>query len=1492
MDENARSGFSDDENEPEIGEDEERTLFDSDCDADALATSEDDTTLSYDTTRRQTSSSSSCGESELDTPNRSLASDDFEPQRAPNTNKVSKQEMDENFRLRSTDIVNAEVGKRTSMLWLATDHRLKDMRFVLVDKKHKNDPYVAGLIRDPLVSVLFSVVKIEVMFATMHSRDEFGQFNLGTPSGNASATLLSLFGEAFSDPSIGSLRFAASSGGLCAQTGCYTFELHGERRSKGIVFFEMLCADDYGFPAKSRAQQLENAHVFYSHYQNTLGYRMVVGFCDPEVKPDNAIGKRIFENCLLAGAAPKQVKIDINSDSSREILRETFDNDMERFEAYAERYNKKVNVHNANTAKTAAATKDWIPTEAKDYHRQITDCRLYRSFAIAPYYSFSELHAGDPLSATLADSDLSDSAVQEVVGCHVNFAIETQEAVERLLDYGVCESQSRMETYLSLSHDAPANIIAKDLRFPMPVLVYCTAFLPHIRPSVLFALPFPWAIYPIEVALRSHKDMLKSRQENQFLEVDAEALQTMRPEDVQYFADVSDAHAGRHDEMVLRHVRLPNDIAAVDSDYYVKSIGGIIAPTSKKAEEENSNVFRVVMPIDEATHKYLAWMDELEPLIPTLSEEARLEFIKHIEQSGGRLLQSVFNTQHRHHIKMMSAAITFLRRKEQKGETIYHESQTTFDELGVFGSYMAEHLLTFTEVIGLTNNADVVNDTRMYAYRVVHSHLVERANRDPGDKNQILFYGAPATGKTHSGDELEKHCWLPGTKENNMTMSERANNTYGARGGVFYKDEADATIDPSLATTPQSQTLLAQTKSAITNHEVCHTVLTMNPDAKGKSSIHERQVAHLTTPMPAVRLCAVNNRVIGDEPSYATRWQVTYFKYLTDNRDRTRLLNAVMPIVNGDSNQDPRNIALLFYKELCHKEQAFHTLAASAIAVGKLPYPNTQLLRIYWHVIAGALVNDVPTLLDNIRASATYLQSYALVLTVNTAVRIVMGSECSPLLEFNRETGESKPRPFDLEQVGLLKPYLFMHESAAIFAITRYMNLYILPAEWYIVAESVARCLCSFFVSNAPSNNEPNYEVESMPNGTSRKVISIVKWSGSKDHLLKTICSSTGHTLQTADEIVGLLGKAKVRTPWVYANADSANGVTSAGMREVPFMEYKEEPGVFGKTVTVRVSTFYLIDLSPSKLMEKMLKTVSHRGMRQRQIITGAVNPNMPSTFITATLGRGSHTLRVAQSCVMNKAKQNVFFGGGLTAEKRSIMPDIGGTMIVDKNEIIFDGDVETILYSKWARSVGIVDENEISAFMPKTVDADIRHKHRAFSAYHGKIVKNYPDGLIDKDSQQQQLTQTARPRPGEIQSSTSRSGSALSAIWDRSEEYVQTMAEKRGTESPLSLISESQTETISISKVTRSSFANPSSEKSALDAIRGTATVQTSNPPSFLGISGQATRGTKRPGGKADASPRRKHNGNARVLMGEKSTKHAQSSGTANELSYFNIAQ
>lgn len=1450
-DENARFAFEDDNDEYEedadgMPDDEGCTVFADDCDAHLLDQSSDSDDIFIETGGNLSSSSASGSEDLTATPTPSfISSFSSEPQAEEVTQLIGSKELEENFSKCSTNVINATVSQRTSMLWMVTAPSVRDMRYVLVPKEHKDDPYVANLVRDPKTTVFFSVVKLEIMYSCMNNREYFGQFDLSTPSGNASATLLSLFGEAFSSPAIGSLVYSSTSGGMFTQTGCHTFELHGERHSKGVVFFEMLCRDDHGLPDMDVSEQSKHIHKFYGQFNSVIGYRMVVGFCDPEIKPDDAIRRRIVENSRLAGVALPHVKIDINSANSKDILNEKFEGDMEKFAEFVDKHNKRVESCNTANAKLAEAAKDWKPTKPEHYHRQVTDYYKYFALGIVPFYEFQDVDAGHAMTAVLSTTDPNDQVVQGVTGCHANFSIKNKDAVERLQEYGVCESQNTMASYLFPLEDAPTYIKAEELRFPMKSLVFCTSFLPHIKPNVLMNLQFPWAIHPIEIALESQRDLVKHRQKSTYKERDLQMLEHMDPEGVQYFAQMSQVNDYEHDKMVQHQVRRQNDTSEVNDLYYTKTLGGVKMPTSESSKEEDNNVFRVKMPIEEAIEKHLGWFEEIERCAPSMTEEARLTCMELLRQSGGLLLQSVCNIQNKNELPMVKSAISLLRGKEQRQETMYHEMVTSFDEFGVFGSYMAEMLLVLTDIVGLTNNVDVANDVRINALRVVWSHTIERYFGDSGDKPSHLFYGAPASGKTHTGDVLARDCWLPGTKEDSMTSSERANNTFSARGGVIYKDEADATIDPSLASTPVAQAQLAQTKSAMTNHEVSHSFLTINQDARGKDQVHNRKIAHLITPYPAVRLASVNRRKIGNEPSFATRWLVDYWKHEVDAGNKLRLLNAVMPVTDGTRAQDPKKSALLFFREMFHKEQAWHTLIALAISTGKLPYPNTQMLRVYWHVIANEMVDIIPTFLTNIRASGTYLESYAKALCVTTAVQI-MFRETSPLASFNASTGQTTARPFDLEQVGLVKPYLFLHESAAIFAITRYVHRYILPSEWYIVADAIAREFCQFYGSgDAPVGNRPAFDTQTTAHGEV-EVLSVVRATMTWQTLISRVCALTGHTHQTAEEVIELLQTARIKTPWVYSdpkNNESDGASWNGETREIPFMTLQRNETSFSKTVTIFISTYYLIEMSPSKVMARMLRTISHRGIRSRQVMLGVANPKMPSTFLTARLGPGKHVLRVPKSCMMNKNKQAMFFDSGLTAEKRSIMPDVGGNMQVTNSEVVFDGDVETMLYDKWAASIGITDPDERAMRCPKNIDADIRYKHQTFPNYREKIIKRYPQDLQDpaRNASSSSLSKVAT-RPGEVRSEAPRSKNSqvIRKIWDGKNAFVRAMGvidQSTTSDEPISfttttdtvqLAQFSRSTTTSSSSVSIPSFSSTttssSSSISPLDKIRGVA--------------------------------------------------------------------
>jgi len=1171
----------------------------------------------------------------------SLASSSVSVNRLLSVDDLRKQES----QMIILESIQQHVHETSGLQWVFKENKRRDqdealsrIRYIRLPSEDlnqvlENETLARMFQENPSYVPIFDLFSVFIPIQAMTGSAKYlADFNTNVSHGHNMASTVVALCKAFSDNSQGFTN-SVKMGDMYVRDAPSICRLFDKLYPKGKVLFEML-VHDAPDPYNERAF-LSNIEEVFEH-DNVAGVRLWFLVTDPWFDINKALRKIIKENSDNLGETQRLQELHIEDDLAAQQRAMLFDDNPLAYDKAEKRVNAQVRAYNKKLDENAKATQNTSYTSTVDIYKTIVNAALYQNFVVSEYLGIPKIVPGSDQWDSLNTLGNDHSVDEQVIRVHETFGTGNVNVVEKVQRAGVSSTQDTDSNYLreydDVSYDLP-DMTLEEFVVPHPELCFL-GNRGQFAPSNIENIRLPWSFDMAQVVIDCLLDMSNKKNDELYVEADLERARRIRsiPQRLQFLRNLN----GHREDQIAQEPSLlrPDHITGSRFEPVILankhfSCYGNMAKRFGDFDSRygaSSDVASIETPLEKARDQYLeqirAYNDFEANIDPNMRRFILMNLIRH---SGRNRTREVLE-ENKDNTMVFNAAARRLRTYMSDKLPVFHEVPI-IDQIGVTGSIFASDLVTLSKVFGINNTA-VMHDILQAAYRASSDNVFEEVMGLPGMIIHFATVGAPGTGKSYETKLILITLLLAGTMEAAGTFSARAYNTPKASwGNVAFTDELPEYMNPFDKSIEQKRSMM---KQILSDGTTSRKVLTMPDTAtSGREKVMERRSYNIVTKVRQVQIinsnlwyqCGANG-----DTSLTDRFLVnTILSSASSTRsgDGLDMIRAQLPtsFQNTRANMAVRNQRVQMFLD----RHALMVWLNTAVITGNIPLPNVDMFVVLWNHVIEDLANVCPSVLDKSRRLGAQPMSMAINRAMYDAVCIVTNSMASPLLHYNEETGAMDVQPFSIDMAPIFAPYMFLSQRSAIWIITRLVNAYVMNEQIHQTAEILASHFCNYFTpekralyarsENAPSNFGEEVLYDISDDGETINM-GMLRFQATEEQVISILChqNGMGHTPNTAKNALQELESTKITCPKVVYNlGDPDQSHANQGQREtVRVLKRCEEAGSFNnvKTYTWHISIFYLAMLSPERVLQRVMKAITVKGIRPGRMLLGKTANN------------------------------------------------------------------------------------------------------------------------------------------------------------------------------------------------------------------------------------------------------------------------------------------
>jgi hypothetical protein len=1018
-----------------------------------------------------------------------------------------------------------------------------------------------------------------------------------------------------------------------------------ESLPKVLVMMETLVKDYYSKEATAddlHYAEGEDKVLMSQTYNpdNVIGFRIWYFIIDPDIDVNVCVLKNLEQRMADMGQSPLPVFWPMRYDNASHNIKQRFANAISSYPLAAKRHNEQV----AREINSINRTKDrWLKAHGKkemftklipETMHEIIEEPLGFHAEIVTWYTGAKKLTRSDLDYFTRDNHTID-AKSEMWKKFMDF--------ERIFGYA---NKFPLE-WIKIIDDDGTNIGTNDeqlkcyinrdtgvFTFPFPDVCFSIGSKMISIPDLFYMLKFPWNIPAQEVMLKMAEDVVQQTQaECQTLYIE-EAFKQFTADARAMFSKVD--REGKKTRRSLGigsnlihsnavNITLPEKRDLNEHPSYSTHVQG--------AFEEKASVTLIChkTPFVPVIANNLRCMTRFKTIAPYLSNQQKKEYLSVMRKSGFESFMTALNSKSAPHVPVVISAHKQLTEAYQNNRPVVKPNFAMFAKYGPYNCFLIQDLIDI-QAIGFSRDHYLVHEIRLGVYRSASERYTETMYNCPGGIYHILMVGPPAQGKTWIINAVCEKLCLENTVQAQTSSSQRAMNTgEDTSGGIFFHDEANPSGDKrdeggSDMNNRNLKLILAEDRTR-------HLTLQMKHDKAG--NVIGRESVTYDSNTRSMRVLCANNVIwrFGEDNSLWTRFLI----YIIANTANFEMPKACEKMMTACSNSWT-NVQCDF--ETQHKIQskdrhALNVMANKMIACSALPFPCMDIFYAHLGTVFRLIVDLMPSVSREIRYW-TQIISMALAVTIDYAVCIVFFSPLSPFITRNVATNTHTVHKFSYDHLKALSYYLFMPEDAAITTITRFVNQHIFPEYLYKAAFLLASYFAdwedteSYERDGRPLNARYARDEKKHPDGSVFQVINY-NYLEFNQHPQTIARFLTSHLAINEDTLTIVLVRLLTLTiQAVYSEPKMHDSRRKAETRTEIINVFEDTYKDNGTgTHTYRISTFFLMNLTPQKLQQKVIDAICYNGIRPRTVAIGVQHSKCDYLLKTVNLVPGSHTLKI-----------------------------------------------------------------------------------------------------------------------------------------------------------------------------------------------------------------------------------------------------------------------
>lgn len=1265
------------------------------------------------------------------------------------------------------DYLLQSVGAGCSFGWLHTEPIA--YRFVPPmlrgEHQHRVDGEMVPILEPNEVPVYDIIVDTVHRSAMTPSPKTFGSLNVQTVAGMNAAARMCLFSKALGNPRFGTPeRLTDQYSHASTERETHMCIANGRTYPKVTVVYEVLLRETVDDEDQLMSTDSECGLNKLLANDAWIGYRAWYLVHDALMDAVACFEEHIAETGRRFGVSPRAIPMPLSGPVAAERIEDEYAGEREKYVRVAERHNMKVARANAERQRRRAETQDYFVSEMHDYDSRITHpLELYNVVFADMDDRFEMLTGGSDAGKMLRVATRFNNAdVGHLLNFRKVFSAHNPTTNARLSALGLCfKQQFSSDAYLPRS--GREGDTTRLLVFPVPEFAYCaTAIQAHAENLVDTVLP--WNFCAIDLLLDNYMKAYAARRAAEHDRKDAE-----------YLAGYKETSSSALDRKYMRSSALlardqlrrcgtnanADANAAMGEGWRNYIYGSVEAKhlaytqtprvrTGEQLETERSDVIRLDSALEAPKRLFIERFRKMRMIWHTLTDSVRRMLTRMLRQAGMREFVAAFQSRHAKNTTVVRAAARTLNELRVGTATAYMERMCILPDHGVAQGMLARQLFEAHSVYGM-------RDAALFC-GIMHDILRTAADADIDelyghckDIAHVKNYGPPGTGKSHMQEAMVQ-TKLPGTFRYVSSGSLRSQNTPKDQSdGVDVYDEITGAVAYTASSTPQEEQQRQNTKQMMTSYSVTHAVLTTPKEDYGRESVAGRKTYSTVSRRHSMLFVSGND---AGDPQRGAALNARFANNTWANIVQGGVAQDVTPLIltPGASSTSAMMDTRLDNTNRWYSERQ-HPIAVAAqklMATGGLPVPNIDTFKIHWSHVYAMLARQVPSIQKKNRTTGRML-SRAQAMALSYAIEVVFASEISPLVERDFTANTVKCKPFCMEQVALLRSYLFLPEDLAIHIITEFVHRYYLPSHVYTAARSIANTYCDFYTTEQRKNGlgtdaalKPQYKRQTTeaPGMAGQHTVSYenrgyVTAVVDRQALIGFLKREHGHNYSSADAVLLELEGMCVRAPVHKMDFGDANeGAMRTQHLSVPVLTFTTSvsPITRREVTEVCISTYYLERFLPKEVTERVLAAISYNGIREREVMLGVAREQNNAMWYTHKIRRSEHPLRIANNNFIGAQAKRLFYSNtSLTRDRRDVVGETSAHS--DAPEITYDSqDMEQHLCVKWLVDVVGMSEAEAPTYTPRAVDKAVKLLHQSNDVYSNCSMSSYNE-LFPKES-------------------------------------------------------------------------------------------------------------------------------------------------------------
>lgn len=1218
------------------------------------------------------------------------------------------------------------------------------------------------------------------------SPKKFGDFNTQTPEGMNTAARVCLFSKALSNPRYGSSsEVSGEDVHINTERASYMCMVNGAHHPKVTVVYEVLL--------KQRVSDSENLVPDTDDENRNLnkllssdawiGYRAWYLVHDQHLSTLSCIEQHMNSTRSRLGLTLPIMPMPISGSAAHDIIENEYAGEREKYLRVAETHNRNAARANSEQEKLRELTKDRQTKEVHDYDILVTNpLEMYNVVFTGVNGPYEQIVGGSTDGAMLRVADsLWEDTISHLLNFRSTFSILNTTTSSRLRSLGLCPTQLSYSNYIQCS--GREGDLTKKLEFPIPEFAYKATAI-QARSEHLFATPITWNFYAIDLLLEQYMRVFAARREAEHDIADRAYLDSYKDE-CSYEDGVTREFIQNMTTLSREELRrcgragdVPIDVTAnpwhaystgsVDSSHFAYTQLARVR-TAEQIEAEISEVICIDSALENPKRLYMERFAKLRLIWHTLDLSVQHMLTRMLRQAGMREFDAAFQHRHMENTNVVRASAKTLRELETTGTTAHLERVCMIPKHGLWQSMVARSLFEAHTVYGMQDPA-LFRGISMDVLRAAADPDIDKMHEMCTDIAHQKIYGPPGTGKSKMQETMVQ-TKVRGTFRVVSSGSTRSQNTPRDNSdGVIVHDEITGAIAMTKDSTPQEKQQQQNSKEMMTSFGVTHVVLTTcestasNP-LTGRETILGRRSFSTRSRCHSMIYASGNDG--GDPRSGAALNSRFSSNMWTSSVHGAGLSMDVTPLtlsvgsssLSGlmDTRLDTTN------KWYAQREHPICVAVFKMMATGALQAPNIDTFVIHWSAVYRMLVRHMPSISTKNRVSGRML-SRAQAETVSYATSIVFGSEISPLVQRDYATGKVYCVPFNIDQVALVRPYLFLPEDAAIHIITEFVSRYYLPSQVYLAARSIANRYCNYYTREQQRAGlgvecaKPSYKLEAAITGVGDMRAGSVTMENrgyvsanvTRGELIEFLKREHGHNRSTADDVLIELEQMQVLAPvHKMTPSDFSEGAKRIAQTIIPVLTLCTSMSQVTRQETTEIclSTYYLETFLPEDILRRVLKTICYNGIRKRKVLIGIPRENNRSMWICETVKPGAHPLVVKNNKHVSAQARRIFYGAqALTRTQRDAAcamssGSVAKTIVYDKQ------DMEEAICKKWLVEDLGYSAIEAALYTPNQLNHRVDMLHEANTVYSSRSLKTYEEIATTQKSPSSSMTPTSYDR-------------------------------------------------------------------------------------------------------------------------------------------------